>query len=328
MIEEKLEEAGVELQAGYRLVMLDVPGLELGDLTVDVTLGGRLFRHYQYRNLTCVMGSCYMRDSDPPDKEAVKAALENGEFQAGRVSLAAFNVNIKKSTLKVGRMLPNRQVCVMCLHCGRTYHKDELKISAERHRFFCKACLDKAIAEHKKNPGRRARKPGRWEFRLDRDRNIVRYDAPKVTTRILREIVTAASVPPWQGGQLILPRPFVMFEPGASRVIWMPDSSDPVGQKLQERCARAPRLNGIGQQPVPLNMVIDAYAPKDWDPRPWVYKKPIKVPGIIGVQLLVDGRLAGWVSDAELKRSCSQLGWLRELPEYTVVDPNARAREV
>jgi hypothetical protein len=327
MIEEKLNEAGVKLRQAYRLVLLDVPGVELGDLTVDVTRGSRLFARGPYRNLTCAIGPCYREDTTP-SKEAIEEQISDGAIQVGRVSLAAFDVDLKESTLRVGRLQSNRQVCVICLHCGRTYHKDERQIAAARYRFFCKTCLDAAVGEYKKNRGRRRRKPGRSEFRLDRGRNILRYEAPPLSPRMVKELLVAAATPPTDDSELILPRPFVMFEPGTSKIVWEPGEDDPIGKQLKERCARAPRRSGTGQQPVPLNMVIDAYAPKDWDPRPWIYKDPLKVPGIIGVQLVVDGRLAGWVSNKELKRSYSQTGWVRELPEYSVVAPDVRAREV
>jgi hypothetical protein len=331
MIEEKLEEAGVELATGYRLVMLDMPGIEIGDLTVDVTNRSRLFRNYGFRNLICAVGMPFVKDR-VLTREDVEAALSNGGIQTGRVSLKAFDVSIRGTSLKVGRLMPNLRVCVECKHCNRTYHRDELQIVTQRHKFFCKACCDKARKEYsemskreRKKRGIR-RKPDRTEFRLDRPRNVLRKERPVLSNRQLDELVTAAAIPPQDGGTLRLPRPFVMFEPGTSKVVWEPAADDPVGQQLKERCAMVMRGSTRGQQPIPLEMVIDAYAPKGWEPEPWKKHPPLKVPGVIGVQLLIDHRLAGWAPIDDLKPDPEKQGWWREFPE--LVEDVSPAREV
>ena len=331
MIEEKLEEAGVKLAVGYRLVLLDVPGIEIGGLTMDVTNRSRLFRHYLYRNMSCATGMPYI-EGTTFTRETIKEAISAGSLQPGRVSMKAFRVDMKKSQLLMGRLRPNRSVCVTCQHCNRTYHRDELQIVAQGHNFFCRACLDKATKAYKALPARekkkgRNKRPTRHTFRLDRDRNILRYESPTLDKRMIDELVTAAAIPPEQGGTIRLPRPFVMFEPGASKVVWEPAADDKVGQELKMRCARVTRGSARGQQPVPLEMVIDAYAPKNWDRRPWKNNTALTVPGSSGVQLLVDHRLAGWVSAAELKPDLERHGWWREFPEY-VVEDYAPAREV
>lgn len=333
MIEQKLEEAGVELATGYRLVMLDMPGIEIGDLTIDVTNRSRLFRKYPNRNVVCATGMPFI-EGNTVDRKAVEAAVGDGALQTGRISLKAFSVSIKNSTLKMGRMRPNPQVCVVCHHCGRTYHRDQLQIDAQRHSFFCKSCRDKAQKEYDEMSKRErkksgvTKKPGRQMFRLDRPRNFVRYEHPVISERQMNELVTAAAIPPQDGGEIHLPRPFVMFEPGASKVVWEPAADDAAGQQLKERCAKVMRGTVRGQQPVPLHMVVDTYAAKDWDRRPWVKQTPLKVPGVIGVQLLVDHRLAGWVKIDELNPDLDQHGWWREFPKYVVDRDAAPAREV
>jgi hypothetical protein len=171
-----------------------------------------------------------------------------------------------------------------------------------------------------------ARQPTRQMFRLDRARNIVRYEAPRLSKRMVDELVTAAAISPADGGELRLPRPFVMFEPGTPKVVWEPEEGDKVGQQLKSRCDQVLRGKVRGQSPVPLEMVLDAYAPKNYDRKPWAHSPPLNVPGIIGVQLLVDHRLAGWVPIDELKPDLAT-GWWREFPEYEE-NRHAPAREV
>jgi len=330
MIEQQLEEAGVELATGYRLAMLDTPGIEMGDLTIDVTNRSRLFHNFIYRNLVCAVGIPYTEGKEWTREEAV-TALAEGDIQMGRVSLKAFQVDIKRSTLRLGRLRPNLSLCVSCQHCGRTYHNDELKIATQGHKFFCKNCLDKATKEFEAMSKRdrkkkNARQPTRHMYRLDRERNILRYEYPRPSKRMTDEITTALQIPPSCGGILRLPRPFVMFEPGTSKVVWEPEADDVVGQKLKGRCDKVLRGKVRGQQPVPLKQVIEAYAPKGWDPRPWMGQEPLKVPGIIGVQLLVDSRLAGWVPIEELTPDLEGAGWWREFPGRR--ESNVPAREV
>ena len=333
MIEEKLDAAGVELATGYRLMMLDMPGVEIGDLTVDVTNGGRLFKRGPSRQLLCAVGMPFV-SGRPLERAAVEEAIENRTIQSGRVRLRSFSVNLKKSTLSIGGVRPNPIVFCACHKCGRTYHKDQLRIRYEGHKFYCSHCLRQAKKEYEGLSNRERKRRGYRKapmssmFRLDRDRNFVRFEHPKLTKRQIDEIVTAAAIPPQDGGVISLPRPFVMFDPGTAKTVWEPASDDLPGQQLKERCARVRRGSIVGQQPVPLEMVIDAYAPKNWDPSPWVKKKPLKVPGMIGVQLLVDHRLAGWVPLDEIKPDVNRHGWWREFPEYSVVRDEASAREV
>jgi hypothetical protein len=321
MIQEKLDEAGIKLDTGHRLVLFNAPFVEPGDLTADASAGARMFEGRGQVNLTFGIGPWHQEDAGLTPS-AVKEAVNENVIQLSTLRLTAFRVNLAERTLKVGNIQPNRLMCVRCLHCGRTYHEEERTISWKKQKFFCRRCFDSAMKKHEQRKKPKRSKPQTREFRMDRPRNFVRYKQPKLSQRLTRELAVASAVHPNEGGELILPRPFIMFEPGASKVVWEPGDEDSVGQKLQERCQR------VGQQPVPLKMVVDAYAPRGWSPLPWRWRDPFPVPGIIGAQLLLDGRAAGWVRNEELTRSCRQLGWLRDLPEYEVGSPDVRAREV
>jgi hypothetical protein len=76
-------------------------------------------------------------------------------------------------------------------------------------------------------------------------------------------------------------------------------------------------------------MVLDEYAPDNHDRHPWARNNQmkVKVPGIIGVHLLVDSRMAGWVPVENLRPDVS-MGWWREFPEYDSGEKKMPAREV
>lgn len=334
MIETAAQEAGVKLQTAYRLVMLDVPTIEMGDLTVDISVGSRMFPSHPYRNLMCAIGPRMGTDWAPEtiNTAAIEEAVEKSIIRPAKVSMKAFNVDLKKSTMKIGWMQPNPSVHVQCLHCRRTYHQALLKIKTKRERFFCRRCFDEAMTMWKSlspEAKKSERKPHKRMFRLDRDRNVLEYETPTLKDRHVTELVTAAQVPPDKGGVISLPRPFVLFEPGSCQVDWEPEAGDKAAQQLCERCRQVARGSSKGQYPVPLKLVLDAYAPGH-DRRPWGKgnQRDIKVPGIIGVHMLVDSRTAGWIPVKELRPDTESEGWYCQMPEHNSGTSRAPAREV
>jgi hypothetical protein len=56
LVEGELDKAGIKVETSYRLVMLDIPGIEPGDLTVDCTMNSRLFPKDRFRNIMAAIG--------------------------------------------------------------------------------------------------------------------------------------------------------------------------------------------------------------------------------------------------------------------------------
>jgi len=330
LVEEKLQAAGVELGEAYHLAALDMPGLRPGDITIDVSSQGRLFttprgRVNRWLSIGYALGPAVGPEgggySDSKTALAmIKEAVKNEELHVGSVCLLPFDVDVKEATLRMGAIVPNRLATYKCLRCGETCQASERKVQQYRWGFYCQACYNKDKGEGKLTSERDRELCRR--YRMDQPRNIVCFHQRPLSDAAARELATAAVTPIDGGGELMLPRAFVMFRPGQSRVTWEPGDKDYAGKTLVQRCALAE------QCPIPIRMAIDAYANLDWEVRPQSRRRaPLKMPGIIGVQLLIDGRTAGWVARESLEMRHTRLGWLRSLPLWNE-QQEYRAKEV
>lgn len=331
MIEQKLGKAGVKLVEACNLIALDLPGLQPGDISLDVTTQSRIFRsqrggYNQWLSVPYAIGPTagsegWTFGNSEEALAKVKEAVKSEEIRVGTVCLLPFEVDLKVATLRMGALVPDRQATYKCLRCGATKQASERKVQQARWSFYCQACYDKSKGDSKL--GSRKDVELCQKFRMDRPRNLEAYHSGSLRDALAKEVAMAALTPADGGGKLHLPRAFVMFQPGQSRVDWEPADEDYAGKMLLQRCALA------GQYPVPMRLAIDAYAPnRGWEVRPQARRfAPLKVPGIMGVQLLVDGRAAGWITRSELNLRYQSIGWLRQVPLW--IEPQEQwAKEV